>query len=532
MRRAGVLKSNFSFLVMVLLMWGTTALAKDLNVPSEYTSIQAAVDTAVPGDVVLVEDGTYSGGILVQKAITIKPENESTHPVIDCANASRGFTFVGAEASGAVLSGFTITRGNGKVPENSKDIYSDIYSWQGFGGAILFLNDASATITDCTISGNTESIFAGVISCVQSSPVLKRCIIENNIATYGGGLVCYLSSSPTLVGCTITNNKADLGGGAYVDTDSSPTFISCLIAGNSADQGGGAFYITSNCFPNFVFCTLTGNSVSGSSAYGGGGIFSYDECSTSITDSILWGNQAANGPEIYLCSSSIAIDHSDVSRGEQDSSIYIDPTEDPTAQSEILWGEGNINQDPLFVAEADYYLNVKSPCIDSGIDLTSFSTAVESPDELEYDIEGDLRVMGSAPDMGAYELTPKQDAILVVEIDIKPGCRDKKINLKCWGVLPVAVKSTMDFDARSIDPRTVVFAGAAPIGYIRHDIDRDRDKDMLFFFKIKKLDLDEDSTEATLSGKTREGKFFEGTSKVNIEKPKRKAKGFHFWYRR
>jgi hypothetical protein len=74
----------------------------------------------------------------------------------------------------------------------------------------------------------------------------------------------------------------------------------------------------------------------------------------------------------------------------------------------------------------------------------------------------------------------------------------------------------------------VVFAGAAPIGYTRHDIDRDRDKDMVFFFKIKKLNLDEDSTEATLSGKTKEGKPFKGTSKVNIEKPKCKAWGWPF----
>jgi len=514
MKKAGLSKSIFSFLLMVPLMWGTTVLALELRVPSsDYSSIQAAIDVAVPGvDVVVVADGTYSGNLLVEKAITIKSQNGREKTTIDCANESRGITFIGPDASGAVLSGFTITRGNGQ----------GLGQWPGFGGAILFVDSASATISDCTISGNTENIFAGVISCIQSSPVIKHCIIENNIASYGGGgLLCYQSSSPTLIGCTITNNQAYMGGGVYLDTDARPAFVSCLIADNSATQAGGAFYMTNSCSAHLTYCTVSGNTVSESGPYGGAGIFSYYECSTSITNSILWGNEATHGPEIYLYYSSIAINHSDVSRGEKDSNIYIDPTEDPTAAppSEVKWGEGNIDQDPLFVAEGDYHLSQDSPCIDAGVPLD---------DTAEFDIDGDPRVVGNAPDMGADEFVPEEEEVIQVEIDIKPGCHHKKINLKSWGVLAVAVKATKDFDARSIDPKTVVFEGAAPIGYIRHDIDRDRDKDMVFFFKIKKLNLDEDSTEATLSGKTKEGKPFEGTDTLSIEKPKRKAAGWHF----
>jgi hypothetical protein len=185
--------------------------------------------------------------------------------------------------------------------------------------------------------------------------------------------------------------------------------------------------------------------------------------------------------------------------------------------------EGNIYQDPAFVGGGDYNLSPDSHCIDSGTDQIELS---------DFDLGGHPRVMGAAPDMGAYEVAPKQDDTLVVEIDINAGDPHKKINLKSWGVLWVAVKTTKEFDARSIDSKTVVFAGAAPVGYIRHDIDRDRDKDMVFFFKIEKLDLDEDSTEGTLSGKTKEGKPFKGTSKLSIEKPKCKGKGFNSCNRR
>jgi hypothetical protein len=523
MKQGGIVfKKIFCFSVMLFALWATPVLAEKRLVPSQYPTIQEAIDAAVPGDaespgdVVVVADGIYSGqgnvNLLVDKAITITSQNGREKTTIDCGGNGRAFTFSGPGASGAVLIGFTITGGNGQG-------YGD---WPGFGGAILFQDHASVTISDCTISGNTENILAGVISCIQSSPVIKRCIIENNIASYGGGLVCALSSSPTLVGCTITNNKADMGGGVYLDTDSSPAFISCLIAGNSAGQGGGAFFVTNNCFPNFAFCTVTGNSVSDSGAYGGGGIFSYYECSTSITDSILWGNEATNGAEVYLYSSSIAIDHSDVRGGAQDSNsnIYIDPS----APSEVPPGEGNIDQDPLFVGAGDYHLSPGSPCIDAGNGTVALPSIPQDGNLLDYDIEGDPRVVGKAPDMGADEFVPEEEQAIQVEIDIKPGCWDKKINLKSWGLLPVAVKTTSDFDARSIDPSTVEFAGAKPVWKMRVDVDRDRHKDMLFFFWIKKLNLDENSTEATLTGKTKDGKSFKGTDKVTILKPKTKAK--------
>ena len=89
-------------------------------------------------------------------------------------------------------------------------------------------------------------------------------------------------------------------------------------------------------------------------------------------------------------------------------------------------------------------------------------------------------------------------------IDIKPGSDDNSINLKSRGVVPVAVLTTEVFDASTIDPATVRFTGneIKPVRWTLCDVDGDGDIDMLFHFKTQELNLDEDSTGATLTGKT------------------------------
>lgn len=103
-----------------------------------------------------------------------------------------------------------------------------------------------------------------------------------------------------------------------------------------------------------------------------------------------------------------------------------------------------------------------------------------------------------------------------ISIDIKPGSDPNSINLKSKGVVPVAVLTTGEFDAATIDPATVVFAGAAPVRWTTEDVDGDGDMDMLFHFKTQALNLNENSTSATLTGETSDGKHIRGTDAVRI----------------
>jgi len=103
-----------------------------------------------------------------------------------------------------------------------------------------------------------------------------------------------------------------------------------------------------------------------------------------------------------------------------------------------------------------------------------------------------------------------------VQIDIKPGSYPNSINLKAQGVVPVAVLTTMGFDARTVDPSTVLFAKASPVRWVLEDVDQDGDTDMLFHFRTQDLELGPTSTEATLTADTVDGKHIRGTDTVNI----------------
>ncbi len=103
-----------------------------------------------------------------------------------------------------------------------------------------------------------------------------------------------------------------------------------------------------------------------------------------------------------------------------------------------------------------------------------------------------------------------------VTIDIKPGDSQNNINLKSKGVVPVAVLTTDAFNAATVDPATVLFAEAAPVRSTLEDVDGDGDADMLFHFRTQELNLDQDSTEATLTGQTTEEVAIQGTDEVRI----------------
>lgn len=113
-----------------------------------------------------------------------------------------------------------------------------------------------------------------------------------------------------------------------------------------------------------------------------------------------------------------------------------------------------------------------------------------------------------------------------VNVDIRPDDYPNNINPMSRGRVPIAVLTTDDFDASSINLNTVIFLGATPVMDIIEDVDNDGDDDILFFFKIQELDFDlleyiegQEFPFATLTGETYDGTPVKGKDTVRLIGP-------------
>ena len=111
-------------------------------------------------------------------------------------------------------------------------------------------------------------------SITPATATLTGCTVSGNSANYGGGL--WNSGTATLTGCTISGNSAYMGGGVENFKYGQATLTNCTISGNSASLGGG--------LSNYGHATLTACTVSGNTATNtaqnpatnpGGGIYNY-----------------------------------------------------------------------------------------------------------------------------------------------------------------------------------------------------------------------------------------------------------------
>jgi hypothetical protein len=105
---------------------------------------------------------------------------------------------------------------------------------------------------------------------------------------------------------------------------------------------------------------------------------------------------------------------------------------------------------------------------------------------------------------------------LKVTIDIKPGSYPNSINLSCKGRIPVAVLTTPGFNASTVNPATVIFAGARPVRWGMKDVDHDRDLDLLLHFNCRDVSIPKKATQACLQARTYQGVSIEGCDSVRI----------------
>ncbi len=115
-----------------------------------------------------------------------------------------------------------------------------------------------------------------------------------------------------------------------------------------------------------------------------------------------------------------------------------------------------------------------------------------------------------------------EEIIEAVDIDIKRGSDTNSINLKSKGNIPVAVFTTDDFDATTIDPLSVTFGPGEALeshgqGHVE-DIDEDGDLDLILHFNTQDTGITCSTEEAYVTGLTFDGQLIEGYDVINVVK--------------
>jgi enterochelin esterase family protein len=304
------------------------------------------------------------------------------------------------------------------------------------GGILTILQ--KVVITNNIVSNNivdavTACIGAGIT--VGETSAEEETIVSNNIITnntfqnsicLGGGIHLSLANGVNVSSNVIKHNDATYGGGLFLDV-SIPFLSKNLIAGNTAVEAGGGILVdysaileeqylnynkqsnygwSSNFFLSRDYITvkleqingvfnserierdvessgrvveMVNNTITNNSTLGtlGGSGVSTISSTVKILNSIVWGNLPSTNPQI---DGAAFVNYSNVEGG--------------------FSGAGNLDTDPMFADQINYYLNPSnSPCIDAG-----------NPDSIYNDPEDPLNpgfalfpALGTIRnDMGAY----------------------------------------------------------------------------------------------------------------------------------
>ncbi|MDH5297522.1 MAG: right-handed parallel beta-helix repeat-containing protein, partial [Desulfobulbaceae bacterium] len=291
-------------------------------------------------------------------------------------------------------------------------------------GSVLYSEGSSAvSFTDCELSGNSSTYEGGALYLSGSSITLTGSSVNNNTGTVGGAAYLKLNASLTATSTTFNGNAAQHdGGGIYLfDAGLQLTLTKCSVKGNKAGQNGGGIYMAAGTTATLTNCTVSGNTTGDETWEDGGGIISsgtlniYNSTisgnyavdlggglrvaagTTTITNSIFWGNVSNSAAQI---SGTATVTYSDVQGG--------------------FAGTGNIDADPLFTSAATAGLGTPTTGGDFTLTCTSppgsCSPAVDSASATNApadDIEGDARPVDIADmgdgvddfDMGSDEFT-------------------------------------------------------------------------------------------------------------------------------
>ncbi|MGD9126967.1 MAG: right-handed parallel beta-helix repeat-containing protein [Planctomycetia bacterium] len=262
-------------------------------------------------------------------------------------------------------------------------------------------NDITVQISDLTITGGDEE--------------------------FGGGIYVDYASVLTLSNVTVAENQSwNVGGGIFIDATTQLFVLDSLITGNSAGgcEGGwgGGIYTEWDSETILSHSVISNNEVGGFNAYGGGLCLSGD---VAVINSVISGNETIGyngyGGGIFFQDGTLAVTNSTIVEnvtnngggggigifGEEFCEITINNSivtmntadEYPDVEGPLTPGSGNnlIGVNPCFLVPGEYRPSPNSPAVDAGDNAAAAG--------IDYDIDGNARIINGVVDIGAYEYT-------------------------------------------------------------------------------------------------------------------------------
>lgn len=218
------MRPNIICWMLLLVCYGGVLPAATLNVPGTFPTIQAGLNAAASGDIVLVAPGTYFENLIwpVTNNVKLRGASGSANTIIDGGGTGR------------------------VVDMNTATVYSSITALEGFTIQNGFLNDVLS--------------YGAAIRCTQCNALFRDLIIRDNVCNatttiFGGAM--YLSGSTKgaiIRECEFEDNTAltvtsgaDINGGALM-VENGPIFMEDVqflgTTCTSADQvDGGVVYL-------------------------------------------------------------------------------------------------------------------------------------------------------------------------------------------------------------------------------------------------------------------------------------------------
>ena len=223
--------------------WGT------IRVPQDYPTIQAAINAADPGDIILVFSGTYYENVVVDKSLTLIGEDPSTTTIVGSEGGMFGEDVVTIKFGSVSISGFTIQNGRYGIYPCFPCFFGSMISGNTISnnwiGVYLNKDTEDNTVSNNVVSNNDYGILVEYSdgNTVSGNTLLNDDIklvgsdgntVSDNIVSNGGNIYLKKSSGNTVTGNIVTNSFY----GIHLEQSSGNT-----VSGNTLSNNNYGVYL-------------------------------------------------------------------------------------------------------------------------------------------------------------------------------------------------------------------------------------------------------------------------------------------------